>query len=160
MAQGRQTPLGEPLVRVIVVEVGDPLTGFAAEFADIVAQGGAGDQPQVNEAPSGLEGTGHGHGHVVDTGNVMQSFKGGYLHAQPQQLIDILAPEAGEELAVLLRHAAVQQLLLRAEGKIHPRIKGQGLPLSVQQHLQKLQVTQGTVPLGGGVAMVRGRVQQ
>ena len=44
-ADGGQSPPGEPLVCVEIVQIGDTLTGFAAEFAQVVARGGAGHQP-------------------------------------------------------------------------------------------------------------------
>ena len=160
VSQGRQTPLGEPLVCVVVVEIGHPLTGFAPELADVVAQGGTGDQSQVNEAAPGLEGPGYRHSHVVDSGDVVQSLIGSYLHTQPQQFVDVLSPETAEKLVVLLRHTAVRELLFRAEGKIQPGVEGQGPLFGVQQHLEELQVAQRPIPLGRGVAMIRRREKQ
>ena len=153
-ADGRQPPPGEPLVRIEIVEVGHPLSWLAAELADVVPGGGAGHQPQVDEAAPGLEGPGHGHGDMVDACDVLQGAEGRHLPAQPQKLVDVFLPEPPQKLAVFLRHAAVRQLLLRAEGKIQPRVKGEGLPLQIEQLPEELEEAQSAVPLGGGVGPV------
>ena len=57
MADIRHPPAAEPLVRVIVVQIRHPLSGVAAEFADVVADGAAGHQGQVQ---GGLLQTGYG----------------------------------------------------------------------------------------------------
>ena len=41
-----------PLVGVVVVQVGHPLPGAAAELADVVGGGGAGDEGQINVYPA------------------------------------------------------------------------------------------------------------
>ena len=160
VAQGRQSPAGEPLVGIVVVKVGHPFPGLAAEFAQVVAQGGAGDQSQVDEPAGGAEGPGHPHGHVVDAGDVLQGAEGRDLPAQTEHLIDVLLPEPAAEAAVLLSHTAVGELLLRAEFKVQPEVKGQAGPLRVKQDLEQLQKAQRPVPLGGGVSGVRRRIQQ
>ena len=160
VAQGRQPPAGEPLIRVVVVEVGHTFSGLAAKLAQVVAQGGTGDQPQVDEPAGGAEGSGHLHGHMVDTGDMVQGLEGRHLPAQPQQLVDVFLPEPPEKAAVLLRHAAVGELLLRAQLKVQPEIKGQTDPLQIKEHLEELEKAQGPIPLGGGVSGVRRRVQQ
>ena len=47
MADIRQLPAAEPLVGVVIVQIRHPLPGAAAELADVVADGAAGDQGQV-----------------------------------------------------------------------------------------------------------------
>ena len=159
-SDGRQAPPGEPLVRIKIVEVGHPFARLAAELADVVPGGGAGHQSQIDQAASGLKGTGHGHGDMVDARDVLQSAEGRYLPAQPQQLIDVLLPKPPQELPVFLRHAAVRQFFLHAEGKVQPGVKGKGLPLQIKQLPEELEEAQGTVPLGGGVGPVILGIQQ
>ena len=60
----------EPLVGVIVVQVGNPLAGAAAEFSKIVGCGGSGNQGQVHLHPRLLQPAGGGHGNVVDAGDM------------------------------------------------------------------------------------------
>lgn len=55
-AQGGKSPLGKPLVGVIIVEVRDPFPGLAAEFAQVMSGGGTGDEAQINEPSPGPEG--------------------------------------------------------------------------------------------------------
>ena len=160
VAQGRQSPAGEPLVGVVIVQVGHPFPGLAAEFAQVVAQGGSGDQPQVDESAGGAEGPGHPHGHIVDAGDVLQGAEGCDLPAQAEHLIDVFLPEPVAEAAVLLRHTAVGEFLLRAEFKVQPEVKGQAGPLRVKQDLEQLQKAQRSIPLGGGMSGVRRRIQQ
>ena len=154
-AQGPQAPPGEPLVRVVVVEVGHPLPGLAAELADVVARGGGGDESQVDFSAPGLEGPGDRHGHVVDPGDVRAGPEGRDLPAQAEKLVDVFLPPAAEELAVVLRYGTGLQLLLRAEGEVQPEVEGQGLPLRVEEGPQELEEAQGPVPLPGGAGGVR-----
>ena len=91
---------------------------------------------------------------MVDACDVLQGTERRYLPAQPQQLVDVFLPEAPQELAVFLRHAAVRQFFFRAEGKIQPRVKGEGLPLQIEQLPEELEEAQSAVPLGGGVGPV------
>ena len=86
--------------------------------------------------------------------------KGGGLPAQAEHLVDVLLPEPAEKTAVFLRHAAVSQFLLCAQVEVQPEVKGQRGPLRIQQHLEKVEEAQGTVPLGGGVAGVGDGIQQ
>ncbi len=153
--QGPQAPPGEPLVRVVVVEVGHPLPGPAAELSDVVARGSGGDEAQVDFPAPGLEGPGDRHGHMVDPGDVLAGAEGGHLPAQAEELVDILLPPAAEELAVVRRHGTGFQFLFRAEGEVQPEVKGQGLPLRVEEGPQELKEAQGPVPLGGGLVRVR-----
>ena len=155
IAQVRHVAAEEPLVRIVIMEVGHPLPGLAAELPDVVARGGGGDQPQVDFPAPGLEGPGDRHGHVVDPGDVLAGVEGGHLPAQAEELVDVLLPPAAKELAVLLRQVAGLQLFLRAKGEVHPKVKGQDLPLRVKEGPQELKEAQGPVPLGGGVVRVR-----
>ena len=142
------------------MEVGHPLPRPAAELSDIVGRGGSAHQSQVNASAAGLKGPGHRHGVVVDAGDVLQRSKRRHLPAQPQQLVYILHAEPLEKPPVLRRHRAVRQFLLRAKGKVQPGVKGHRLPLRVKEFPEKLQKAQRSIPLGGGVDLVRLRVQQ
>ena len=158
-AQGGKAVVGAPLVGIEIMEVGDPLPGLAAEFADVVGGGGAGDKAQVNEAPLLAEGPGDGDGHMVDPRDMLQGAEGRHLPAQAQQLVDVLLPEALQKEAVFVGNIAAGQLLFRAEGKVQPGVKGQNGPLSVKQGAQELQKAQCAVLLGGRMAPVIHRVE-
>ena len=74
-----QMALQQPLVGVVVVQVGHPLSRAAAELADVVGGGGAGNEGQIDVHPGLLQSPGHRHGDVVDPGNVAQRLEGGDL---------------------------------------------------------------------------------
>ena len=69
---------------------------------------------------------------MVDAGDVLQCPEGRHLPAQPQQLIDVFPLKAAQELPVLVGHAAVGQLLLRAESKVQPGVEGENSPFLVE----------------------------
>ena len=146
-------PLQQPLVGVVVVEVGHPLPGAAAEFAHVVGGGGGGDQSQVHLHPRLRQPPGGGHGDVVDPGNVAQGLEGGELHPQAHQLVEELPPPGRQEPAVLPGFVADLVLLLGEELEVQHGIKGQGGPLLVQQDLKdgevKLRPAAAAVRLGG-----------
>ena len=133
---GGESPAGEPPFGVVVVQIGDPLAGPAAEFAQIVARRRAGDEREVDQSATRRKGAGDRHGHVVDAGDMLQGAEGRNLQPQAQQFIDVLLPEPQQKLPVFLLQAAVRQLLLRAEGEVVPGIKRQIPPLLGQQHPQ------------------------
>ncbi len=66
----------EPLVCIIIVEIGDPFIGLAAEFSQIMAGSRPGAQGQVDGNARFMEASGHGHGHMMDPGNMAQRLKG------------------------------------------------------------------------------------
>ena len=72
VADALQLPGGEPLVGVVVVEIGHPLPGPAAELAHVVGGSRGGDEGQVHLHPRPGQSPGGGHGDVVDPGNVAQ----------------------------------------------------------------------------------------
>ena len=132
-------PPGEPLVGVVVVEIGHPLPGAAAELADVVARRAAGDQGQVHGHSGPLQIPGHADGHVVDPGDVLQGAEGGGLQPQAHHLIDVLPAEAAQEGAVAVPVRAVGELLLRQRLQLPQGVRRQQLPLRVQQHLEQNQ---------------------
>ena len=152
VAHGGEALPGEPLVRVVIVEVGHPLPGPAAELADVVARGGGAHEGEIHEPPALGEGPGRPHGHVVDPRNVLQRPVRGDLLPQAQQLVDVLPLPAGEEAAVFLRQEAAGKLLLRAEGKVQPGVEGQAALLP-QQDLQDLQQAEAALPDGQGLRL-------
>ena len=125
----------------MVVEVGDPLPGPAAELAEVVARGGGTHQGEVYKTPALGEGPGCPHGNMVDPCDVLQRPVGGHLLPQAHQLVEILRLPAIQKAAVILGEVAAGELLFRAEGEIQPRIKGQAalLPQQDLQHLQEAQ---------------------
>ena len=142
------------------MEIGDPLAGLAAEFAQVMTGGSTGDEPQINEPPTCPESAGNRHGHVVDTGDVLQRAEWGHLPSQPQQFVDILIAESLDKLPVFRAYAAFCQLRVGAERKIQPRVEGQCPPFRGKENLQKLQKAKCAVPLGGGVPGICRRVEQ
>ncbi|MPM21233.1 hypothetical protein SDC9_67677 [bioreactor metagenome] len=154
-ADGFHPPLGKPLVGVVVVEVGHPLPGLAAEFSDVVARSGGREQREVHGPARRVVGPHNAHGHMVDPGDVLQRAEGRHIPAKAHGLIYILAPKAHQKLAVFLRRAAMGKLFLRAEGKVKLGVEGERLPLRVQKDLQNVEIAQGPVALLGGVLHVR-----
>ena len=72
----RKPRTGQPLVGIVVVEIGHPLTGHAAEFADIVACRRRGGQRQIHRRTAAPQGPARRHGHVVHHGDVLQGAEG------------------------------------------------------------------------------------
>ena len=137
-------PLQQPLVRVVVVEIGDPLPGPAAELSDVVGRRRTGDQSQVHLHPGLPEAPGRRHGDVVDPGDVSQGAEGGNLLPQAQQLIDMLPAKAGQKPLILPGAVAGGVLLRRQKVKVHQGIKGQCPALLVQQHLEDCEIKAGS----------------
>ena len=138
-------PLQQPLVGVVVVEIGHPLPGAAAVLADVVGSGGPGDEGQVDVHPGGLEPPGGGHGDVVDPGDVAQGPEGGDLLAQAHELVDILGAEVAEEALILPAAVAALVLLGGEELEVHQGVEGHDRPLLVQEHLEDGEVEPGPV---------------
>ena len=132
-------PPGEPLVGVVVVEIGHPLPGAAAEFADVVARRAAGDQGQVHRHPGPLQIPGHADGHMVDPGDVLQGAEGRGLQPQAHHLIDVLPAVAAQEGPVAVPVRAVGDLLLRQGVQLPQGVRRQQVPFRVQQHLEQGQ---------------------
>ena len=140
MADIFHLPGQQPLVGVVIVEVGYPLPGPAAEFAEVVGRGCAGDERQVHLHPGLLQAPGGGHGDVVNAGDVAQDAEGGKFQTQPHEFIDIFLPPGGHEAAVLLAVVAGGVLLRRQELEVQHGVEGKGGPLVVQQYLKNGEV--------------------
>ena len=136
VADALQLSGGEPLVGVVVVEIGDPLPRPAAELAHVVGGGGGRDEGQVHLHPRSGQPPGGGHGDIVDPGHVAQGAEGGHLVPQAQQLIDELLPPGGQKAAILPPGVAQGIRLLGQELKINERVEGQDRALVVQQDLK------------------------
>ncbi|MPM39822.1 hypothetical protein SDC9_86458 [bioreactor metagenome] len=93
VADGLKTPLGKPLVRIVIVEVGHPFAALAAELADVVSRRCAGEQGQIHASAAHVVGPHDAHSHMVDPRNVLQRTEGRYLAAKAHRLIDILSPK-------------------------------------------------------------------
>ena len=155
MADIRQLPAAEPLVGVVIVQIRHPLPGAAAELADVVADGAAGDQGQVQlHAPPAQSPPG-GDGHMVDPHNVLQGPVGRHLQAQAHHLVYELPPPQAHHLAELGGGGAVLQLLRPGGHKVPGGVIVQKLPLRVQQHLQHRQEEHRSGPVGGAGVLLR-----
>ena len=139
MADIRHPPAAEPLVRVIVVQIRHPLSGVAAEFADVVADGAAGHQGQVQGYAPPAQGPSGGDGHMVDSHDVLQGPIGRHLQAQAHHFIHIFPLPKPQHLTELGGSRAVRQLLRGRGSKVPGGVIVPQLPLRVQQHLQNRQ---------------------
>ena len=160
MTDGFKAPLGEPLIRIVVVEIGDAFAGLAAEFSNVVSRRCAGEQRQVYAPACGVIGPHNAHGDMMDSRDVFQCAERGHFTAKAHGLVNVFPPKAHQKLPVFLGSAAVGQFLFRTKGKVELRIEGERLPLRVKQHLQDVQVAKGRVPLLGGVLHVRLVIEQ
>ena len=111
-------PLQQPLVRVVVVEIGHPLPRPAAELSDVVGRRRPGDQGQVHIHSRLPEAPGRRHGDVVDPGDVAQGAEGGDLLPQAHQLIDVLPAEAGQKPLILPGTVTGRVLLRRQKAEV------------------------------------------
>ena len=132
-------PAAEPQVRIVIVKVRHPLTGAAAELADVVPRGGAGHQRHIHRRTAPVQGAGGGDGDMVDAGDMLQRAVGRDLQPQPHQLIDVLPLPLAQEFRIGRGAGAVGQLLLREKIERPRRVVGQQLPLGGEQHLQHRQ---------------------
>ena len=158
MADVGDAAAAEPQIGIVVVQVGHPLTGTAAELADIVTGGAAGHQRQIQRHAGPAQTAGGGHGHMVDAGDVLQRAVGRGLQPQTHQLVDVLPLPAAQHLAVAGGAGAAGQLLLRQEVERPRRVAGQQLLLRGEQHLQHRQEKHR--PRAEGLGGVPLRVQQ
>jgi len=58
---------GKPLVRIIIVQIRNPLIRFAPEFSEIMAGRRAGCQRQIDRNACRIKSLGYRHGNIVDT---------------------------------------------------------------------------------------------
>ena len=137
VADIRHVPPPEPEVGIVVVEVGHPLPRPAAELADVVARGAAGDQPQIDGRPGPLQIPGRAEGDVVDPRDVLQGAPGGGLQPQAHHLIDVLPPVGAQEQPVAVPVGAVRQLLLLQQLQLPHGVRRQLGPLRVKEHLEQ-----------------------
>ena len=135
MADIGDTAAAEPQVGVVVVQVGYPLAGAAAEFSDIVSGGAAGHQRQIQRDTGPAQAAGGGHGHMVDAGDMLQRAVGCGLQPQTHQLVDVLTLPAPQHLAEAGGAGTAGQLLLRGEVEGPCRVAGQQLILRRKQYL-------------------------
>ena len=148
-------PFQQPLIGVVVVEIGYTLPGPASELPNVMGRRRPGDQGQVHIHPCLLEPTGRRHGDVVDPGDVSQGAEGGNLLPQAHQLIDVLPAEAGQKPLILPGAVAGRILLRRQKVKVRQRIEGQCPALLIQQHLEDREIKAGST---GVLLPVRGKV--
>ena len=102
MGDRRQALTAEPLIRIVVVQVGDParVRPVAAEFADVVAERGGAYHRDVDRESGSLGLAAHVQGQVVDADGMGGRVKGHDLSADPHQLHEIRLPHrlpAGRE---------------------------------------------------------------
>ena len=148
----------EPLVGVEIVQVGHALSGAAAELAQIVAGGGAGNQGHVHGHAAFPQGAGGGDGDVVDTGDMLKGAVGRDLQAQTHQLIDELPPPQAQEALIGWGTGTAGQLIIGQEIEGPGRVMGQQLRLGGKQHLQHRQQEHRTG--GEGLRIGLFRVEQ
>ena len=148
----------EPLVGVEIVQVGHALAGAAAELAQIVAGGGAGDQGHVHGHAAFPQGAGGGDGDVVDAGDMLKGAVGRDLQAQTHQLIDELPPPQAQEALIGRGTGTAGQLIIGQEIEGPGRVVGQQLRLGGKQHLQHRQQEHRTG--GEGLRIGLFRVEQ
>ena len=154
-ADGGEGTAGEPLVGVVIVQIGHPFSRTAAKFSDIMSRGGAGHQSQIDQSPTRTEGPPHCHGHMVHTGDMVQRAERRCLPAQTQQLIEILLPpELQKDGTPLQRHCRTPPPSVQ-KAKVQPGVEGERLPFPVKEQLKTLQNAQGSVPLGSCVPAVQ-----
>ena len=68
---------GEPLVRVVIVKIRDPLVWLAAKFSEVMSRCRAGCQRQIDGHACLIKALGHHHRNVVDAGDVSQCLEWG-----------------------------------------------------------------------------------
>ena len=156
IADVRHMAAAEPQVGVVVVEIGHPLPGPAAELADVVAGGAGGYQGQVHVYPCFFQVPGHGKGHKVDAGNMLQGAEGGGLQAQAHHFIQKFPAAAALELAEAVPVGAVRHLLLSRQVDLPQGVGGQKGPLRVQQHLEQGQEKYRPGPVAAVALLVGG----
>ena len=158
MADVGDTAAAEPQIGVVVVQVGYPLAGAAAELADIVSGGAAGHQRQIQRDTGPAQTAGGGHGHMVDAGDMLQRAVGRGLQPQTHQLVDVLPLPAPQHLAEAGGAGTAGQLLLRGEVEGPGRVAGQQLVLRRKQYLQDREKEHSAG--GAGRVRVLLRIQQ
>ena len=127
----------EPEIGIIVVEIGHPFPGAAAELADIMSRRAGGHQGQVDGHSRPLQVPGRADGHVVDPGDVLQGPPGGGLQAQAHHFIDVLPAVGAEEEAVAVLVGAAGQLVLLQQRQVPHGVRGQHGPLGVKKDLEE-----------------------
>ena len=70
---------GEPLVRIIIMKVRNPLIGLAAEFSEIMSRCRTGCQCQVDRHARFVKSLGYYHRDIMDSGNMSQCLERGCL---------------------------------------------------------------------------------
>ena len=88
-ADGGSADAAEPLVGIIIVQVGHALAGLAAVFADIMPGSGPAGERKIHRQPGGQQAARCRHGNMVHARNVPQRAERGYFIAQAQHFIHI-----------------------------------------------------------------------
>ena len=118
------------------MEVGHPLAGAAAEFAQIVPRRRTGNQRNINGHKAFAQSAGGGDGDVMDAGDVLKCAIGRYFQPQTHELIDKFALPETEETGVGIGGGGGGKLLLGEKVEGPERVVGKKLPLGGEEHLQ------------------------
>ena len=154
VADIRQTAPAKPKIGIIIVQIRDPLARTAAKFSDIVARGAAGHQREIDRDAGPLQGLSHRHGDVVNARDVLQRPVGGDLQPQTHHFVNVLALPQPQHLGVACRAGTIVRRRSR-KIKVPHRVKGQQLPLGVEQHLKHREQKDRSGAAGGLRALFR-----
>ena len=130
----------KPLGRVVIMKIGNPLVGLAAEFSQVMTGGRSGSQGQIDGHSRLLQSPGHRHRHVMNAGDMLQRLKGRRFLIEPHHFINILIPKFPHKMGVLSRPLAGGIFLLRQKREILKRVKGNRFSLLVEEKLQDVQI--------------------
>ena len=131
----------EPLVRIIIVKIRHPLIGLAAKFSQIMACRRAACEGQVDGNACSVKPSGHGH--MVDTCDVLKGAKRGNLCIEPHHLIHVFPAKRFPEFLIFSAGLVLFRLLRGEKIKVHHRLKGESLPLLIKNKLKHSQIEQG-----------------
>ena len=129
----------EPYAGIIVVQIGHPLAGAAAEFTDIMPRRSGGHQRQVDGHPRPPHVPGHTDGNMVDSRDMFQRPPGSDLQPQAHHLIDKFPPPGAQKQPVAVLVSAAGQLVLLQQRQVPQWVRRRLGPLGVKKRLEQRQ---------------------
>ena len=133
-----QALLREPPVRIVIMQVGDPLGVLAptAEFADVMGQRGGADQGDVHGHACHLSLADHVQRQGMDSDGMGGGIEGHGLPAQSHERHEAGGCDRPAEPLILVADKAIRQLRLGQRGDVAQGIVGAAAGLRLQKEVQ------------------------
>ena len=163
----------EPLPGIIIMKVGDArgVLAPAAEFSDVVAEGGGADQRQIDRDSGAACQNGRVQRQIVDADGVRGGVEAPQLARDAQQRQNVALMHGAQEGGIFLFHAALPKRLRRKLQKIGQRVRiacvprkerlqhGQILRLLRRQRLRRMRLVREKIRAQAAAKRIQPRIR-